>query len=171
MPYLTLPYLTLPYLTWGHLDPSSIVLVSASLPLPGCSLMFGTPDQAKPLSLSQALAMETRYAPRHPYSPIWRNNARVNMLAEMIASGAGVSYVDTAALSMQRPDGAMGAHSTRASTSHEDCMHFCLPGVPDIFTQMVVSVLASRKGLGPPPPLPRPNRASPRMSAFVFVCF
>ena len=46
-------------------------------------------------------------------------------------------------------------------------MHFCLPGVPDIFSQMVVSVLASRKGLGPPPPLPlQPNTTTRRLRFF-----
>lgn len=64
-------------------------------------------------------------------------DSRMNALAEYLASEHGVRFVDVAAPSAQRPDGAMARFWPNAGARKEDCVHYCLPGVIDAWSTLL----------------------------------
>ena len=65
-------------------------------------------------------------------------DVRLNELARWVASDLSIPYVDVAALSYLRADGAMGYNPW---TRKEDCVHYCMPGVPDDFARLLFNVM------------------------------
>ena len=113
----------------------SVVLLGPSQPVPRCA------SHSEPLrNLIQALNVEAEgTSTSHSYAASWRHNSRVGMLGQWVASTLGITFLTLAGLSIQRPDGAMGG---RGELDAEDCLHYCMPGVPDTFAQLVFSALA-----------------------------
>ena len=55
----------------------------------------------------------------------------------------GLSFVDVAAPSALRPDGAMGGFWPAGDAKQRDCVHYCLPGVVDTWATLTYNLLAS----------------------------
>jgi len=76
-------------------------------------------------------------------SPMWLSYARMNLLASWVAREHGVHFLDVAAASAQRPDGAMARFWRDAGKVKEDCVHYCLPGAVDGISTLVYNWLRS----------------------------
>ena len=123
---LTMASLLAARAAWGHSDSKRVAVVGATLPVPGCR------DQYAPArSMAEASGrVESRLAAtatlgRAKYADSWRANHRVNQLAEWLTRESGATFVDVAAVSMQRGDGAMGG-PYGTTTLPEDCVHYCV---------------------------------------------
>ena len=92
----------------GRPDPSSVVIVGASLPMPRCERL------AQPMTLVEALAHESENARYHAYGPSYWHSLRLNQLAKWLARDAGASFLDIAS-SLTRGDDAL----VRAATSRQ----------------------------------------------------
>lgn len=51
--------------------------------------------------------------------------------------GTGVKLLDITALSQLRDEGHISRYTIRASTGVQDCLHWCLPGVPDTWNEIL----------------------------------
>ena len=127
---------------FGHTDPSSILVIGATLPVPTCERV------AAPQTLSQAALTEARGASKHGFGPSYWNNHRINQLARWVGEDYGATFVDTATMSFMRADDSLARGrndrpSTRSGYSKADCMHYCLPGVVDTFSQLLYNALGS----------------------------
>ena len=69
---------------------------------------------------------------------------------------SGATDVNVAELSMRRADGAMGRNKM---TQKEDCVHYCMPGVPDSLARLVFNALINE------PPLDGSSRPSSSTAA------
>ena len=153
----------------GRPDPSSVVIVGASLPMPRCERL------AQPMTLVEALAHESENARYHAYGPSYWHSLRLNQLAKWLARDAGASFLDIASLSLTRGDDALVRGRNEPPDKYvgyaqADCMHYCLPGVVDTFSMLLYNLLQRRSsrsssngngggGLAPqPPPLPPKGR-------------
>ena len=66
-------------------------------------------------------------------------------MARWIAKEMGVGFVNVAELTARRADDAMG----RNKWSHkEDCVHYCMPGVPDTIAKLVYNALTTDEQAG-----------------------
>ena len=82
----------------GRNDPSSVVVVGASLPMPRCERV------ARPMTLTEAMASEAAGATMHAYGPSYWHSMRLNQLAQWVARDKGASFLDLATLSIMRGD-------------------------------------------------------------------
>ena len=111
---------------YGH-HPSSTMLISSVIPVPGCRRF------TRPLSLADSL-----YAQSAAITPefvglrlFWDGVLKQNTIAQWLAMEHGVSFLDISALSLMRPDGQMARFSPK-----NDCLHSCLPGPVDTWIQL-----------------------------------
>ncbi|KAJ8447158.1 hypothetical protein Cgig2_022887 [Carnegiea gigantea] len=61
---------------------------------------------------------------------------------QVIASavrGTGVNLLDITALSQLRDEGHISRYSTKASSGIQDCLHWCLPGIPDTWNEILAA--------------------------------
>ena len=127
----------------GRNDPSSVVVVGASLPMPRCERV------ARPMTLTEAMASEAAGATMHAYGPSYWHSMRLNQLAQWVARDKGASFLDLATLSIMRGDdslvrGRNEAPSPTVGYAQADCMHYCLPGVVDTFSQLLYNLFERR---------------------------
>ena len=115
-------------------DPASLVLVGATIPVSGCS-RFG-----EPISLAASVGTAAEAAPRNQYTSRWQAMPVYNQVAHWLARSAGARFVDVAAPSAQRPDAAMARFQPNAGAMDEDCLHFCLPGPVDTWSQLLFNL-------------------------------
>lgn len=92
-------------------------------------------------------------SPRHFFNGDWNtggtcDNTTPGLLevlqdesSDPIAAGAvkgtGVKLLDITALSQLRDEGHISRYSIRAAPGMQDCLHWCLPGVPDTWNELL----------------------------------
>jgi hypothetical protein len=86
---------------------------------------------------------EPHLLPTHPSHPEHGRYARFNELARSLSTHLGASFLDVAAPSSHRPDGAMGGYWPRGDAKQRDCVHYCLPGVVDTWSTLLYNLVAS----------------------------
>lgn len=128
---------------WGRHDPASVVVLGASTPVRNCERF------EEPLA-SLANAVEAHAgAGGNGGEPStnelrWMEYPRYNQLARWLAAAFGASFLDVAAPSALRPDGAMARFWPRIQPQRRrDCVHYCLPGVVDAWSTLFYNLLAS----------------------------
>lgn len=62
-------------------------------------------------------------------------------LAEEATKGTGVKLLDITALSQLRDEGHISRYSIHATRGVQDCLHWCLPGVPDTWNEILSAQL------------------------------
>lgn len=65
------------------------------------------------------------------------NNASIDAPAEDAVKGTKVKLLDITALSKLRDEGHISKYSIRAFTGSHDCLHWCLPGIPDAWNEIL----------------------------------
>ena len=68
---------------------------------------------------------------------------RFNQVARSMATSLGASFIDVAAPSALRPDGAMGGYWPAGDSRQRDCVHYCLPGPIDEWTRLLLALLTA----------------------------
>uniref|UniRef100_A0A5B6ZRH2 Uncharacterized protein n=1 Tax=Davidia involucrata TaxID=16924 RepID=A0A5B6ZRH2_DAVIN len=58
-------------------------------------------------------------------------------LAAGAVKGMGVQFLDITALSQLRDEGHISRYSIKATPGMQDCLHWCLPGVPDAWNEIL----------------------------------
>ena len=131
---------------WGRHDPASVVILGASTPVRGCA-RFATPlrGQAEALvvagggdAISDAENVSTNELR-------WMQYPRYNEIARGFAVAFGASFLDVAAPSALRPDGAMGGYWPKGDAKQRDCVHYCLPGVVDTWSTLLYNLLVTSR--------------------------
>nr|ACF79253.1 unknown [Zea mays] len=61
--------------------------------------------------------------------------------AEGAVRGTGVRLLDVTALSRLRDEGHISRYSIKATSGVQDCLHWCLPGVPDTWNEILAAQL------------------------------
>ncbi len=126
---------------WGRTHPASVVVLGSTTPVRSCA------RYREPLSLSRAVeALAAGGADPEPPSANeerWQHYPRYNQLARWLATAAGATFVDVAAPSARRPDGAMGGFWPPGSPRQRDCVHSCMPGPVDSWSVMLSNLLRS----------------------------
>ena len=108
--------------------PSSVTLLGAPIPLPGCS------RHTRPLSLADALQIiaDDNASSLNTHASSWRRLPALNQHAARLARQSGIGHVEIGPLSMQRPEAAMARYTGHAGDPElEDCLHSCQPGPVD----------------------------------------
>ncbi|XP_062199182.1 protein trichome birefringence-like 14 isoform X2 [Phragmites australis] len=60
-----------------------------------------------------------------------------DLLAESAVKGTRVKLLDITAISQLRDEGHISNSSFKASTGMHDCLHWCLPGIPDMWNELL----------------------------------
>jgi hypothetical protein len=121
----------------------SIVLVSPSSPVPNCA------SYHSPISNAEAMAAEHRA--EHAglrFHAQWRKWREYPRMMAWLARDAGITWLDLTTLSATRPD----LHVSHFVTVYHrgkqvippdrrDCVHYCLPGVPDTFARVLFNAM------------------------------
>jgi hypothetical protein len=148
---------------YGRFDPSAIAIVGPTLPVPGCQRV------AAPQTLAEAVMSEVKEVTTHEYGPSYWHNVRLNEMARWLADRHGVSFLDIATTSFMRADDSLArgrndAPSKTAGYANADCMHYCLPGVVDTFSQLLYNLLEPRAAASTTvaTPAPRANANASR---------
>ena len=121
----------------GHASPTqSMLLLGTTTPVSGCSRFDA------PISLDTYVRANYDHR-RHVDSPMWLDYARMNGLAKWLASSHRIHFLDLAAPSAMRPDGAMARfwRGHGPEKIKEDCVHYCMPGVVDAWSTLVYNWL------------------------------
>ncbi|RAL43749.1 hypothetical protein DM860_014250 [Cuscuta australis] len=64
-------------------------------------------------------------------------NKSGDSFAEGAVRGTGVKLLDITAVSEVRDEGHISRYSVKATSGVQDCLHWCLPGVPDTWNEML----------------------------------
>lgn len=64
-----------------------------------------------------------------------------DLVAEAAVRGTKVRLLDITALSQLRDEGHISRYSLKSSESRHDCLHWCLPGVPDTWNEILYAQL------------------------------
>lgn len=115
---------------YGH-HPSSVLLVSSVIPVPGCRRFTA------PLTLPEALFEQSAAIAREftGLRMFWDGVLKQNTIAQWLAMTHGASFLDISPLSLMRPDGQMARFSPK-----NDCLHSCLPGPVDTWIQLAFNL-------------------------------
>jgi uncharacterized membrane protein YgcG len=132
---------------WGRKDPASVVLMGASTPVRGCERFHA------PLAASDAISVAAggQSANGEAQSNVtanelrWTQYARYNEIARSLAATYDASFIDVAAPSALRADGAMGGYWPAGDARQRDCVHYCLPGVVDMWPTLLYNLLTSTR--------------------------
>ena len=89
---------------WGRTDPASVIMLGASTPIRGCA-RFRAPISAFE-AVEAAAGGDSGNVTTNELR--WRQYPYFNQVAHTLVTAAGASFLDVAAPSAQRPDGAMG---------------------------------------------------------------
>lgn len=65
----------------------------------------------------------------------------IDPLASSAVKGTGVKLLDITALSQLRDEGHISRYSIKATPGVQDCLHWCLPGVPDTWNEILIAQL------------------------------
>jgi len=137
----------------GHAA-ASLVVLGATLPVPHCTLYH------EPIPLGEYLAADAAALPTPRWAGSWRQISRINWVAKALTEAAGGSFLAVDEISARRPDAAMahiwseassrraasgraGRASTALNEAVEDCLHYCQPGPPDTWSNLLLNLLAS----------------------------
>ena len=134
----TLAHLMAARASYGH-RPASVTLVGASIPTPSCSRF------SEPLTAAGWLAADATLSSGSKYSPRWRQMPRLNNQLQWLAQAFGTGFVDIAAPSSRWPSGMMAGFTRGAGGVDEDCLHSCLPGPVDTYSQLVLESFLARQ--------------------------
>ena len=133
---------------WGRRDPASVVILGASTPVRGCA-RYREPlrDSLEAVEIAAGGAGDADAENVSTNELRWMQYPRYNAIARSLAATVGATFLDVAAPSALRPDGAMGghwpAHDSRGR--QRDCVHYCLPGVVDTWVALLYNLLGSRR--------------------------
>ncbi|KAL0315928.1 UNVERIFIED_CONTAM: protein trichome birefringence-like 16 [Sesamum radiatum] len=58
-------------------------------------------------------------------------------------TGTGVKLLDITALSQLRDEAHISRYSIRATPGMQDCLHWCLPGLPDTWNEILFAQISS----------------------------
>ncbi|XP_057955117.1 protein trichome birefringence-like 16 [Malania oleifera] len=83
----------------------------------------GSCDNTTPLSVGKELSQDESSDP----------------IVAGAVKGTKVNLLDITALSQLRDEGHISRYSIRASTGMQDCLHWCLPGVPDTWNEILLA--------------------------------
>ncbi|XP_072979654.1 protein trichome birefringence-like 16 [Typha angustifolia] len=61
--------------------------------------------------------------------------------AEGAVNGTGIKLLDITALSQLRDEGHISRYSIKAAEGVQDCLHWCLPGIPDTWNEILAAQL------------------------------
>ncbi|OVA08328.1 PMR5 N-terminal domain [Macleaya cordata] len=61
--------------------------------------------------------------------------------ASRAVMGTGVKLLDITALSQLRDEGHISRYSIKATPGMQDCLHWCLPGIPDTWNELLIAQL------------------------------
>ncbi|KAL9224199.1 hypothetical protein vseg_000261 [Gypsophila vaccaria] len=89
----------------------------------------GTCDNLKPLSRGSQVSKEESRDPG----------------AAMAVRGTNLTFLDITALSELRDEGHISKYSTKHSPQGQDCLHWCLPGVPDTWNEILFAHLSESR--------------------------
>lgn len=131
---------------WGRRDPASVVILGASTPVRGCA-RYSTPLR-DPLEAAIIASGGDGDRDRENVSTNelrWMQYPRYNQLARALASALGTSFIDVAAPSALRPDGAMGGYWPAGDARQRDCVHYCLPGAVDTWATFLYNLISSKR--------------------------
>jgi hypothetical protein len=53
--------------------------------------------------------------------------------------GTNITLLDITALSELRDEGHISRYSVKATTGVNDCLHWCLPGIPDTWNELLIA--------------------------------
>ncbi|XP_072978739.1 protein trichome birefringence-like 14 isoform X1 [Typha angustifolia] len=65
----------------------------------------------------------------------------IDTVAEGAVNGTGVKLLDITALSQLRDEGHISKYSKKSSEGVHDCLHWCLPGIPDTWNEILFAQL------------------------------
>ncbi|CAN1136161.1 Protein trichome birefringence-like 16 [Linum perenne] len=86
----------------------------------------GSCDNTKPMSIGKELLDE----------------ASSDYSARNAVQGTGVNILDITALSKLRDEGHISRYSITAASGVQDCLHWCLPGVPDTWNEILFAQIS-----------------------------
>lgn len=113
----------------------SVVLLGPPFPVPGCA-RFSEPQQ-----LAESLVANASWS---RWSSQWQQVRTFSQLTGWIAMHWGVGFLDIGPLSLQRPDATMAHGAKIGTTAVEDCVHYCMPGPPDTWVQLLYNHLSAQ---------------------------
>lgn len=90
----------------------------------------GTCDNTNPLSKGNEVLKEESRDP----------------LVDMAVVGTKVSFLDITALSELRDEGHLSRYTIKPGPRTQDCLHWCLPGIPDTWNEILFAQLFSFRG-------------------------
>lgn len=61
--------------------------------------------------------------------------------AEGAVRGTGIKFLDITAISRLRDEGHISRYSIKGRGGVQDCLHWCLPGVPDTWNEILAAQL------------------------------
>mmetsp|Transcript_48286 Transcript_48286/g.113486 ORF Transcript_48286/g.113486 Transcript_48286/m.113486 type:complete len:116 (-) Transcript_48286:234-581(-) len=70
----------------------------------------------------------------------WEDLPELNVVVKKVFAAAELTVLDTGPLALLRPD----AHTGENHAGKMDCLHNILPGLPDTYSRLLYSFLASR---------------------------
>lgn len=62
-----------------------------------------------------------------------------DLIAEGAVKGTGVKLLDITAVSALRDEGHISRYSIKATPGVQDCLHWCLPGIPDTWNEILLA--------------------------------
>ena len=136
---------------YGRRNPASVVLLGASTPVRGCA-RFTRPLRDPIEAMTVAAGAPSTLSSSNGNGDTenvstnelrWMQYPRYNTIARTLAMGLGASFIDVAAPSALRPDGAMGGYWPKGDNKQRDCVHYCLPGVVDTWVTLLYNLIAS----------------------------
>lgn len=68
-----------------------------------------------------------------------RQEGSVDSTIEGALKGTKIKILDITALSQLRDEGHMSRYTTRGTLNSSDCLHWCLPGIPDTWNELLVA--------------------------------
>jgi len=60
-------------------------------------------------------------------------------IVENAVKGTAVKILDITALSQLRDEGHISHYSVRGTLNVSDCLHWCLPGIPDAWNELLIA--------------------------------
>ncbi|CAK9171503.1 unnamed protein product, partial [Ilex paraguariensis] len=73
-------------------------------------------------------------------SEVWQDESS-DPVVEGAVKGTGVKILDITAISQLRDEGHISRYSIKASDGIQDCLHWCLPGIPDMWNELLYAQL------------------------------
>ncbi|CAM6093633.1 unnamed protein product [Calypogeia fissa] len=85
-----------------------------------------------------------------PTLPVY-NGPIMDRIAEIAVRGTRVNLLNITYLSQFREEGHISKYGIGKDSQHQDCLHWCLPGVPDVWNELLYANLLNDPNLSPMP--------------------